>query len=695
VALFITLNMLGDVTAASFAGFGTIGLLMTADYAGSARQRTVDYLVTGVICSGLIMLGLVASGNVVTAALTTFVVALVTSLAGMLRGNIAGGAPAAILPFIVAVCIGLQGTTITDALVAWWVAVIVCTVVALVVFPRRREHIARGLLADVIDRSADMAQATWLQPLDPARVRSLAASLDDVLDQLRGVHAGKPFRPTGVTREDRALSLLIDHAWGMREVVRDPELQERPTEGTGPAAAAARSLAQAIVDTQRASAAALRHASSVPSVETLTGARNAYREAVVTETVARANGGVPAGRLAEDAAYRHLISMASVIVEQSTQLVREANGDRVEKVQGAISVPQRSIGTFLRSQLSLDSGWLRNALRTAIGLSVAMLIVSVTDIQKGFWVLFGVIAVLRFDSFTTKRNAWQALLGTVFGVIVATIIISLAGNNLTLMWILLPITVFIAGWSAVVLNYPVAQASFSGFILIMVAITRWPPDLLMGGIRIVDIALGSAIALVVALVLWPQGALGALHQAMSQSVRVAWGYAATVARSYASPINPQQAHDTLSQARRAILVGAEAYDVALMQRGPGMPRFAGWLALTGDSYLLVNVGQAMAPFSSEQLPAGWSPSLRALVQERVADGDAYWDDIADHIAIGDVASWHPSPHGASWSSLSEVPTTHDEALGFVITIWLLDWFDRIDGIRAGAREPDAATAASS
>lgn len=695
LALFITLSILGDVNAASFAGFGAVGLLMTADYAGSALQRTVDYLVTGVIVTGLIALGLVFAGNVITAALGTFVVALLTYLAGMLRGNIAVGAPAALLMFIISVCIGLKGTTIEDALVAWWVAVIVCTLVALVILPRQRQHIARALLADVIDRSADMAHATWLEPLNPVHVRAVAASLDDVLDRLRGVHAGKPFRPSGVTREERALSLLIDHAWGMRQVVRDPELVERPTEGSAPTAHAARALAQAIVDSQRASAAALRDPSCIPTIDVLAAARDAYREALVAEVLTRAQAGVSAGRLAQDVAHEHLISMASVIVEQTTQLVREANGIGVENINGALSVPQRPVGTFLRSQLTLDSGWLRNALRGALGLTVAMVIVSITDIQKGFWVLFGVIAVLRFDSFTTKRNAWQALLGTVIGVIGASVLIAYAGDDVTLMWVLLPITVFIAGWSAVAVSYPVAQASFTGFVLIMVAITRWPPDLLMGGVRIFDIGLGALIALAVALLLWPQGALGALHEAMARSVRAAWTYTSTVVRSYATAKQDVAADDALSRARRSILVGAEAYDVALMQRGPGMPHFAGWLALTGDSYLLVNLARTMAPFSDGVVPAGWSPSLQALVEQRVSLGDEYWESIATHIQGGDVSTWKPDPHANAWSTLTDTPTTRDEARGFVITVWFLDWLDRIDGIRAGAREPDAMVATSS
>ena len=694
VTVFLTLNVFGDVSAASFAGFGAVGLLMTADYAGSVRQRTVDYLGTGVVVTGLITLGLLVSGNAITAAVGTFVIAFLTYLAQMFRGNIAVGAPAALLMFIVGVCIGTRGTTIADALTAWWVAVIVCTIVALVVLPRQRQDLARRLLADVIDRSADMAHAVWLEPLDADKVRGIAASLDDILTQLRGVHAGKPFRSSGVTRRERALSLLIDHVWGMREVVRDPKLEQRPTHGQGPTVDAARDLARQIELTQRAASAALRDPRQIPDVEGIVAAREAYREAVTADVLERSTHGTPPADLAASLAQRHIISLSSVLVEQTAQLVREVNGKQPDEVSGALFVPHRSLATFIRSQLTLDSGWLRNAIRSALGLAIAMVVVSVTDIQDGFWVLLGVIAVLRFDSFTTRRNAWQALLGTAVGVIGASLLLALFGSNLTFMWILLPIAVFLAGWSAVALHYPIAQASFTGFVLIMVAITRWPPDLLTGTYRIVDIALGALIAVVVALVIWPRGALGALNTAMSGSIMTSWRYAASVARSFATRADRRTIHGELERARRALLVGAETYDVALMQRGPGMPRFAGWLALTGDCYLLVNLARTMSPFSEERLPAGWSPSLQALVEDRVTVGDRFWSATAERVGEGKATEWSPAKATANWGELRESPTTRDEALGFVITVWFLDWFDRIDGIRAGAREPDATVSAS-
>ena len=690
-SLAIAMYVIHDTSAAAFAGFGAVGLLMTADYAGSALQRTIDYVVTGVLVSGLIGVGLVISGNPVSAAIGTFAIAFITSIAAMLRGSVATGAPAALLMFIVAVCIGASGTSFADALAAWWVAVVVCTVVALIVLPRQRVDLARKLLARVCAESAAMARSAWLDPLDEVQVRAQASALDRTLSELRGIHAGKPFRPSGLTQKERMLSLLIDHAWGMREVVRNPNLHDSPTAGTGYLAQKTKDLAGAVVETLSDCATGLRDRGHIPTVDRIVAARTAFLEATATTTLTAAQAGATAADLARDIQSRHLVGVASTITEQTAQLVREVNGLNAQSLDGALNVPQRPATTFVRSQVTLESAWMRNALRSAFGLAIAMVLVNVTNVQDGFWVLLGVIAVLRFDSFTTRRNAWQALLGTGLGVVAASVVIIALGQHLTVMWMLLPIAVFVAGWSAVAWNFPIAQASFTGFVLIMVAITKWPPTLLTGEFRVIDVALGALIAVAVALVMWPQGAAGVLSTVMAKTVRRAWGFTTVVLNSYAMRISAARIDEGLGQARRAILTSSETYDIAIMQRGPGSPPFEEWLAVGGDCYLLVNLARTMAPYGQGPLPAGWSPSLMELIQQRGEVQDSYWSDVATRIANNNLTEWGAPPIPCSWESLREAPRNRDEALGFTVTVWFLDWIDRIDVIRSTRRKDQAST----
>lgn len=691
-AVAICLYVLGDPAGAPFAGFGAVGLLMTADYAGSLRERTVDYLVTGLVVSALIPLGWFVAGSPWAAALATFIVAFLAAMVAMVRGNLAVGAPAALLMFIVAATVGNANTSVRHALIGWWIAVIVCTVVALVVFPRQRTQMAKQFLSQVLELSSQMVVASCLDPVDEKRTRALGAQLDSVLVALKGVHAGKPFRPSGATREDRALSILLDHAWSMREVIRNPDLSKPPTVGDGPLPEAGRALARAIAECLHETSIALKDPSKVPTVDSVVAAREAFRSATTDDVLAKTEAGTEATELAKEIIDRHLLGMASVITEQTAQLVREVNHHRTEVLKGALSVPQRPLVGFIRSQLTLGSPWLRNALRSATGLAIAMLIVNFTTIEDGFWVLLGVIAVLRFDSFTTKRNAWQALVGTAIGVVITSGIIITLGQDLGVLWLLLVISVFLAGWTAVAWNYPVAQAAFSGFVLLLVATVKWPPELLTGEFRVLDVGLGAVIAVAVALVMWPRGAAGALTTAMRRNVLTTWKYLCDVLRAYAGPAPSGRLESDLEEAQRAVLVGAETYDISLMQRGPGMADDSVWLALTADSYLMLNLARTMAPFSDGQAPAGWSPSLVAVLEHQISQGGEYWRGIADAVEAGMLGVLPPPPPESPWSEVDDPITTRAQAEGFVATVWLLDWIQRIYLVGSLARNaPDDGT----
>lgn len=686
IAVAISLYIVGDPAGAPFAGFGAVGLLMTADYAGSLRERTVDYLVTGVVVSALIPFGWFVAGNPWMAALATFVVAFLAAMVAMVRGNLAVGAPAALLMFIVAATVGNSNTSVSHALIGWWIAVIVCTVVALVVFPRQRQQMAKELLAEVLELCSQMVVASCLDPLDEVRIKELGARVDSVLVRLKGVHAGKPFRPSGATREDRALSILLDHAWSMREVIRNPDLSKPPTLGEGALPQVGRELAQVIAECLHETSIALKDASKIPTVDSVVAAREAFRSATIDDVLEKSQAGTAPGELASRIVERHLLGMASVITEQTTQLVREVNHHRIEAIEGALSVPQRPLAGFIRSQLTLSSPWLRNALRSATGLAIAMFVVSVTTIEDGFWVLLGVIAVLRFDSLTTKRNAWQALLGTAIGVVITSGIIMVFGYHLGVLWVLLVISVFLAGWTAVAWNYPVAQAAFSGFVLLLVATVKWPPQLLTGEFRVLDVALGAVIAVAVALVMWPRGAAGILNAAMKRNVLATWKYLSDVLRAYAGPVPPGQLESDLEAARRAVLVGAETYDISLMQRGPGMPDDSMWMALTADGYLMLNLARTMAPFTERQAPAGWSTTLVAALQHQISAGDDYWHQVADAIQAATPDTVPRPPSVSPWSEVHDPITERPQAEGFLATVWLLDWTQRIYQVGSIARQ---------
>jgi len=140
LALAISLYVLHDTQGVLFAIFGTVGLLVNADFAGDTVQRLSSYLLTGAAGVVSILLGWAASFNTPVAVAMTLVVAFTLSFVNLMRGSIAVGTPAVLLVFVVAVSLESTTASLGPYLLGWAVAVVISTVTALLVL--RADHAA-------------------------------------------------------------------------------------------------------------------------------------------------------------------------------------------------------------------------------------------------------------------------------------------------------------------------------------------------------------------------------------------------------------------------------------------------------------------------------------------------------------------------------------------------------------------------
>jgi uncharacterized membrane protein YccC len=108
------------------------------------------------------------------------------------------------------------------------------------------------------------------------------------------------------------------------------------------------------------------------------------------------------------------------------------------------------------------------------------------------------------------------LLGTLVGFVVGAAIVSLVGTNTTLLWFLLPPAVLLAGLAPAAIGFAAGQAAFTLTLLILFNILQ-PQGWRVGLVRIEDVALGSAVSLVVGFLFWPRGAAAALGRALADA----------------------------------------------------------------------------------------------------------------------------------------------------------------------------------
>ena len=233
-------------------------------------------------------------------------------------------------------------------------------------------------------------------------------------------------------------------------------------------------------------------------------------------------GGTAAVVSALDPSFRaQELAFAVTQIAESAELAAAADrrtwfvrmlGRSPSGLPGAVSAAkERAVAHF-----EPHSVWLHNSLRGAAGLSLAVLVASMTGVQHSFWVVLGTLSVLRSNALSTGQSVVRGLAGTAAGVLVGGALVALIGSNTTLLWLLLPIAVLVAGFAPAAVSFEAGQAAFTVTIVILFNIIA-PAGWRVGLVRIEDVAIGFAVSLVVGLLFWPRGAARALGQELAEA----------------------------------------------------------------------------------------------------------------------------------------------------------------------------------
>lgn len=682
IATATTLYVLDDQVGTLFAAFGTVGLLVTADYAGSALRRLVSYSLTGLVGAALLVIGWAASQAIVSAVVVTAVIAFCLSFVGLLRGMLAVGIPAVLLIFVVAVTVGGPAADLPGYLLAWGVAVVVSTITALVILPHDVRNDIREALSGALAAAADVGGAAWLdRPGDGLESRAVA--LGRAIDRVNETYDGKPFRPTGASRRDRALTLLVGSVNNARLLLADA-IRAVPQPDSAPGVPGRRAMASALDAALRDLSAAMADPARAPSAAALDTARLEHQRSTEAWVLKQASSGADPESIACVVQDDHVLRMACVLGQQMVALGREVNGAPDEDLAAEPPVPQRPWSAVIRAHLSLHSPWLRIALRSALGLATAILVVQLTGVQHGFWVLLGVLSVLRYDMAGTRSFAVLAVVGTVVGVAIGTAVVLLVGQHAVILWFLLPVAVFLAAWAPVAFSYPVGQAAFSLFILLVLGVTQWPPELRSGLVRVEDIMIGAAVALLVGILLWPRGAIAALHREVAEALRSAQAYATLSMGALVETVLAADLARARLDARVRAERASETYDMAVMQRGAGVRDTTAWAGMTNAAHLLLAVGRILGMLRRDPPPLAGSPDLAASVDAARAQVSRHWLAVADDVegAAGPPGPPVPEPLLA----MPGPALVHDEdsAHAYVIAVWTVNWADHLDQLQPRA-----------
>jgi uncharacterized membrane protein YccC len=210
--------------------------------------------------------------------------------------------------------------------------------------------------------------------------------------------------------------------------------------------------------------------------------------------------------------------------EEIGALALEAAGLGAPPQTGAVAVPAgfaanaRALWRRAANHLTLRSVWLRNSLRGAASLALAVAVARITGVSHAFWVALGTLSVLRSNALGTGATALRALAGTVLGFAAGTAIMLGVGGHTDGLWFILPLAIVVAGAAPAVISFAAGQAGFTIVVIILFNLLV-PSGWKVGLVRLEDVALGCAVSVVVGLLFWPRGATAAFGRALCEAYR--------------------------------------------------------------------------------------------------------------------------------------------------------------------------------
>jgi len=159
-----------------------------------------------------------------------------------------------------------------------------------------------------------------------------------------------------------------------------------------------------------------------------------------------------------------------------------------------------AIRATLRASLTPRSVAFRHAIRMAVCLTATLALSRWLDLPHGYWVPMTAAIVLRADFAATFNFGLLRVLGTVLGLVLTTMLLSITPDqpwaHLALMAVLCMAFRYLAG-----AHYGIAVAALTGTVVILLSFEGVAPDAAVLD-RVIDTALGCGIALF-AYVAWP------------------------------------------------------------------------------------------------------------------------------------------------------------------------------------------------
>lgn len=486
----VGLALFNSQGAATFTSFATISALYFLDFDGSWRERLGGYTAATVVGLIGVVLGTLVANVLWLAAITALVVGFTFAFARVLRGYIARSAVGVQMAFLLAILTPAKLDELNWYVLAWFTGSVIAGIAVLLIFPKQHSGQLRAAIAHWCERARDLSNT-----VGTTAATTHITELEQAREDLRNQWLGTAIRPGLVSKRMRALMQMRLEAIRATRSLTSLLEPHRATPHASPL--------------NEVSAAGFSTAAGVV-VGTATPDTRAPVEQARLDDAARASTWTTdnlatSGRHAVDELTAHnTVRVLSISADAMQQLAARSVGARSETPSLGLPL-ETTIAEQLRANLTPRSFWFRNAIRSAIAVSAAIMIARALGLEHGIWVAMAALSVIQtsFNNQGTERSALRMSFGGVVGVAIAAIVLVVV-PQWWMFLVLLPISAFIAKWSAI--GRPgLAQLTYTPFALINVAVLSWPQPLHLADVRIEDILIAMVVAMIATFIAFPHG----------------------------------------------------------------------------------------------------------------------------------------------------------------------------------------------
>lgn len=172
---------------------------------------------------------------------------------------------------------------------------------------------------------------------------------------------------------------------------------------------------------------------------------------------------------------------------------------------------------LLRDNLSLQSNYFRHAIRVSIATLFGFIISLFLPLGHSYWILLTIIVILKPAYSLTKKRNYERLTGTVIGALIGFVFLYFITNRDVLFAIML--LLMVGTYSFLRTNYMLSVVFMTPYILLLFHLLSPVSFQSLITDRIIDTAIGSAIAFLANLILLPVWEQDQINNYMAEVIK--------------------------------------------------------------------------------------------------------------------------------------------------------------------------------